>query len=209
MDGALEIAFTVNSEVIDGDNAGNVFLLRVMVMGGFLKSLVIGLLMAMWVTLSAAEEITKEQIKALDEQVQDIKKDVLDISSNLIQLEEKSIYPPNTQISIFLAVAQGDKFLLDAGDKFRLDAVKIKIDGKEAANHVYTFKELDALQHGGVQRIYTGNVRGGEHALEVALIGKSTSNNDFQQNANYKFSKDVNTKFIEITLAGSGISFKD
>jgi hypothetical protein len=174
-----------------------------MAMGRFLKSALIGLLIGMWVAVSAAEEITakeitKEQIKAIDEQVQDIKKDVLDISTGLIQLEEKLIYPPNTQISISLAVAQGDKF--------RLDAVKIKIDGKEAAHHIYSSKELEALQHGGVQRIYTGNIRAGEHALEVALIGKSTSNNDYQQNAGYKFIKDVGTKLIEITLAGPGIN---
>ena len=175
-------------------------------MGRFLKCTSIGLLIGMWVAMSAAEEIavkeitpkeiTTKQIKGLDQQVQDIKKDVLEISTELIRLEEKLIYPSNTQISIFLAVAQWDKS--------RLDAVKIKIDGKVTAHHIYTFKELEALQHGGVQRIYTGNIRNGEHALEVALIGKSTNNNYYQQNANYKFTKDMGTKLIEITVAGPG-----
>jgi hypothetical protein len=175
-------------------------------MGRFSKSLTIGLLIGTWMAMSTAEEITREQIKSLDEQVQEVKGDVLDISNKLIQLEEKLIYPPNTQISIFLAVAQGDKF--------RLDAVKIKIDGKAAANHIYTAKELDALQHGGVQRIYTGNVRSGEHALEVTIIGKSTSNDDYQKNAGYKFTKEMGAKLIEVTVAGpgagnQGISFRD
>jgi hypothetical protein len=180
-------------------------------MGRFLRGVTIGLLIGMWMAASAAEdiaskEISKEQIKGLDDQVQDIKSDVLDITNKLIQLEEKLIYPLNTQVSIFLAVAQGDKF--------RLDAVKVKIDGKEIANHIYTSKELEALQHGGVQRIYTGNIRSGEHALEVAIIGKSTGNDDYQKNAGYKFTKDLGTKLIEITVAGpgfgsQGISFKD
>src|SRR3989304_679768 len=122
----------------------------VMFMVSFLKSIAIGLLIGMWMVTSAAEEIsakeisreqiTKEQIKAIDQQVQDIKKDVLDISTELSRLEEKLIYPANTQISIFLAVAQGDKF--------RLDAVKIKMDGKATAHHLYSSKEMDALQHG-------------------------------------------------------------
>jgi hypothetical protein len=177
-----------------------------MVMGRFLKSLAIGLLIGTCMAMSAAEELTREQIKAIDDQVQEVKSDALDISNKLIQLEEKLIYPPNTQISIFLAVAQGDKF--------RLDAVKIKIDGKVAANHIYTAKELDALQHGGIQRIYTGNVRSGEHALEVAIIGKSVGNDDYQKNAGYKFTKEAGTKLIEVTVAGpgagnQGISFKD
>lgn len=158
-------------------------------------------LIGLWPAPSAAVEIdaketTQEQIKGLDQQVQDIKKEVLDISTGLVQLEEKLTYPANSRLSIFLAV--------DQEDKFRLDAVNIKIDGSVAARHVYTPMELDALQHGGVQHLYIGNIRTGEHALEVALTGKSTSDHDYQQDANFRFTKDVGTKLIAITIAGSG-----
>jgi len=170
-------------------------------MGRFLKSTATGLLIGMWMVTSVAEdisanEITMGQIKAIDEQLQDIKKEVLGISTELTRLEDKLIYPANTQISIFLVLAQGGQF--------SLDAIKIKMDGTAAANHIYTSQELDALQHGGVQRIYTGNIRAGEHELEVALIGKSASNNDYQQKANYKFTKDEGTKLIEISVAAPG-----
>jgi hypothetical protein len=99
-------------------------------------------------------------------------------------------------------------------DKPLFEVIKIKIDGKDAVNHSYSFKELDALQQGGVQRIYTGNIPNGEHTLEVALTGKSTSNNDYQQNADYKFTKAAGTRLIEITLSGpdsgnQGINFRD
>src|SRR4030067_2006392 len=146
---------------------------RVRVMGRFLGTTAIGLVIGMWMAASAAEEITakeitREQISAIDRQVQDIKNDVLGISTGITRLEEKLIYPANTKISMFLTAVQVDKF--------RLDAVKIKMDGKAAANHIYTSHELEALQHGGVQRIYIGNIRTGEHKLEVALTGKSASN---------------------------------
>lgn len=174
---------------------------RARVMGRFLGAAAIGLMIGMWVVTSAAEEIatreiTGEQIKAIDRQVQDIKNDVLGISTGITLLEEKLIYPANTRISIFLTVAQVDKF--------RLDAVKIKMDGGAAADHNYTSHELEALQHGGVQRIYIGNIRTGGHELEVALTGKSTSNNDYQQKASYKFTKDAGAKLIEISVAGPG-----
>jgi hypothetical protein len=182
-----------------------------MIMGRLLKNGVLALLIGMWTTMCAAEglsakEISKEQVKELDAQVQNIKNDVLDISAEIAGLEEKFIYPANTRISIFLAVAPEEKF--------RLDAVKLKLDGKEATGFVYTSKELDALQLGGVQRIYTGNIQNGEHTLEVAVTGKSTSNNDYQQHATYKFAKDEGTKLVEIMLAGPsfgdhGISFKN
>src|SRR5687767_9298742 len=96
---------------------------------------------------AVAQQVSKEQIKGLDEQVQDIKKDALAISSELTQLEEKLLYPSNTQFSLFVS--------LKGNGKLRLDAMRLKIDGKDAAHHIYTFKELEALQSGGVQRIHT------------------------------------------------------
>jgi hypothetical protein len=171
-----------------------------------MKSILIGLLFILSITGSIAQDISREQIKGLDEQVQDIKKDVLGISAELTQLEEKLIYPSNTQVSVFVSLIKGDKF--------RLDAVKLKLDGKDVTHHIYTFKELEALQSGGVQRLYTGNVRAGEHTLDVALIGKGSGNSDYRQNASYKFTKSVEPKLIEITLAGpasgnQSIGFKD
>lgn len=166
-------------------------------MSKFHKTILLAWLLCMWVAGSFAEGVTREQIKGLDEQVQDIKKDVLAISAELTQLEEKLIYPSNTQVSVFVTLVKGDKF--------RLDAVKLKIDGKDVTHHIYTFKELEALQSGGVQRLYTGNVRAGEHVLDVTLISKSGNNND-TQNASYKFTKSVEPKLIELSLAGSGSS---
>lgn len=153
-----------------------------------------------------AQQVSKEQIKGLDEQVQDIKKDVLAISSELLQLEEKLLYPSNTQVALFVSLA--------GNGKLRLDSVRLKLDGKDAAHHIYTFKELEALQGGGVQRIHTGNLRTGAHSLEVAVAGKSASGGDFRQVATYEFKKDVEPKLLEIVVdrsepAGKAIQFKE
>ena len=175
-------------------------------MNKFQKCVLFSVLLWAWMSAGTAEEISREQIKGLDEQVQDIKKDVLGISAELTQLEEKLIYPSNTQVSVFVSFA--------AGTKIRLDAVKIRIDGKDVSSHIYTFKELEALQNGGVQRLYTGNIRAGEHTLEISTIAKSSGNAADNQGASHKFSKSVEPKLIEISLAGAGsgnqrIEFKD
>jgi hypothetical protein len=175
-------------------------------MNRVLKNFLVGVMFAFLMNGSIAQEISREQIKGLDEQVQDIKKDVLGISAELTQLEEKLIYPSNTQVSVFVTLVKGDKF--------RLDAVKIKLDGKDVTHHIYSFKELEALQNGGVQRLYTGNVRAGEHTLDVALAGKGSGNSDYRQNASHKFTKTIEPKLIEVILAGPGsnsksIGFKD
>jgi hypothetical protein len=176
----------------------------VSIMNKIMKRTLVGLLIMLSVSASYAEEVSKEQIKGLDEQVQDIKKDVLGISAELTQLEEKLLYPSNTQVSVFIS--------LEKGAKFRLDAVKLKLDGKDVTYHIYTFKELEALQNGGVQRLYTGNIRTGEHTLEISLIDKSAGNSEAQQTATNKFTKSVEPKLIEIALSGAGsqrINFKN
>ncbi len=158
---------------------------------------ILGALLACWLTFPAAAQVSKEQIKGLDEQVQDIKTDVLAISSELNLLEEKLLFPSNTQVSLFIA--------LQAADSLQLDAVEIEIDGQPVAHHIYTFKELDALRNGGVQRIYTGNARSGEHAIKVGFRGKSALGNDFTEVAEYTFKKGVAPGFLEIQLIGSAI----
>lgn len=165
-------------------------------MGNIIRIFIV--LLACWLASAAvADEVSKEQIKGLDEQVQDIKKDVLTISTQLNLLEEKLLFPSNTQVSLFIS--------LKSGDKLRLDAVEIAVDGKPVAHHIYSFKELEALREGGVQRIYTGNVRTGKHQLKVGFKGKSSSGNDFTKVADYTFSKRVGPGLVEIKLVGSAI----
>lgn len=153
-----------------------------------------------------AAEVTQEQIKGLDEQVQDIKKDVLDLTSELSRLEEKLLFPSNTQVSLFVSVAGDEGFVLDS--------VQIKMNNKVVAHHLYTFKEIEALRAGGVQRIYTGNIKTGDHQMVASFIGRSKSGNEYQRSENFTVTKAVGPKFVEIQISGSSssdqtISFKD
>jgi hypothetical protein len=142
---------------------------------------------------AASQDVTREQMRGLDEQVQEVKSDVLGIAAELRGLEEKLLYPSNTQLALFVSLAEGESL--------RLDSVRIQIDGEPVAHHIYSFKELDALQKGGVQRIYTGNVATGEHRLEVSVAGKLPGGRDFSGTESFTFSKDVEPKLVGITLA--------
>ena len=148
-----------------------------------------------------AEEISREQIKGLDEQVQEIKSDVLSIAAELNELEEKLLYPSHTQVALFVSLA--------IDEKITVDSVGIQLGGKQVAHHLYTFKELEALRKGGVQRIYTGNVQTGEHDMQVTLIGKSKGGSDFKTTEIFKVHKDVGPRIVEIILAHQSVTFKD
>ncbi|MES2918566.1 MAG: hypothetical protein V4729_08095 [Pseudomonadota bacterium] len=158
---------------------------------------VTGFVMLCSVTAAAAAatgDVSRDAVKGLDEQVQEIKQDVLAISTELLQLEEKLIHPSATQVSLFLA--------MEPVKTFRLDAVEVRLDGKPAIHHIYTHKELEALRAGGVQRLYTGNVRTGEHTLDITLIGKTDGNDDYREAASWRFTKEEGPRLVEVKLAG-------
>lgn len=144
-----------------------------------------------------SEDLTGESMKSLDGQVQEIKSDVLDIASDLRNLEERLLYPSGTQLAIFVAVEEQQDF--------RLDAVQIEIDGELATHHIYSFNELEALQKGGVQKAYAGNVVTGDHELRVTVTGKTDSGKDFSSSGTFAFAKGVKPKTIGVTLAEPGL----
>ena len=148
-----------------------------------------------------AEDNYRQQMKGLDEQVQEIKSEALSITAQLSRLEEKLLYPSNTHVAVFLA--------MPSGDAFRLDAVQIQIDGQLVAHYIYSFKELEALQKGGLQRIYTGNVTTGSHQLEVAVTGKLESGKELSRTERLEFTKGIEPKLLNVTLGGSELQLAD
>ncbi len=144
--------------------------------------------------IALAQELASAEMRSLDEQVQEIKTDVLGIAADLTRLEEKLLYPSNTQLAIFVSIAEGETF--------RLDSMQIAIDGALATHYLYGFKELDALQNGGVQRIYTGNVPTGSHEIAVSINGKTPSGDDFDSSATFSFDKGIEPKLLGIALNG-------
>ncbi len=170
-------------------------------MSCFKRGVILGISVLLLSVAAYGQEISREQIKGLDEQVQEIKTDVLGIAAELNQLEEKLLYPSNTQVAVFVSLV--------SDETFRLDSVEIQLDGEPVAHHLYTFKELEALQKGGVQRIYTGNVRSGEHDLQVSVIGKTGGGTDFQISEGFKVNKEVGPKIVKISLAAQSITLND
>ncbi len=153
------------------------------------------LLLLGWASTDAvARDASRDQMKGLDEQVQEIKSDVLSIAAELDGLEERLLYPSNTQVAVFVE--------LDEGDEFRLDSVQIQLNGNLVAHHIYSFKELEALQGGGVQRVYTGNIPTGSHQIDVSVIGKLPSGKEVAESASFGFDKDVEPALVGVTLAG-------
>jgi hypothetical protein len=130
--------------------------------------------------------------RALDETVQDLKKDVVDLNKELFVLEEELLFPANTQVAVFVS--------MDIGEFFALDSLTLKIDNKEVANYMYTPREAEALLKGGVHRVYLGNLKVGEHQLVAFFAGKGPNERDYKRGANLKFEKGVGAKYLELKI---------
>jgi len=133
--------------------------------------------------------------RTLDEEVQDLKKLAVDLNRDLFLLEEELLFPANTQVAIFVS--------MDVGEFFALDSVEVLLDDKNVSNYLYTEREVDALIRGGVQRVYVGNVRAGEHELVAFFTGAGPHDRDYRRGASLTFDKGIGPKYIELTISDS------
>ncbi|MFT3907662.1 MAG: hypothetical protein QM718_15300 [Steroidobacteraceae bacterium] len=130
--------------------------------------------------------------RGLDEQIQDLKKDAVDLNTELFSLEEELLFPANTQVAVFVS--------MDVGEFFALDAITLKVDNKEVSNYLYTPREVTALLKGGVQRLYVGNLKAGQHELVAFFSGKGPNDRDYSRAATITFEKGIGAKYLELKI---------
>ncbi|MEO1581613.1 MAG: AraC family transcriptional regulator [Pseudomonadota bacterium] len=149
------------------------------------------------VTLAAATltstVIAEDTSRELDAEVQDLKKEVLALNRELFLLEEELLFPANSQVALFVS--------MDIGDFFALDAVQVKINGKEVANYLYSEKEVEALIRGGVHRLHIENLKAGEHELVAFFVGKGPQGRDYRRGAEMTFEKGLGAKYMELRIS--------
>lgn len=138
------------------------------------------------------EAESRDEFRSIDQDVQNLKKEVLDLNRDLFLLEEELLFPANSQVAFFLS--------LDVGEYFELDSVNIKIDGKEVANYLYTTREADALIRGGVHRVHMANLKTGDHELVAIFTGKGPNIRDYRRGATLNFNKGIGAKYVELEI---------
>jgi hypothetical protein len=130
---------------------------------------------------------------SLDQDTQNLKQEVLDLNRDLFVLQEELLFPANTQMAVFVS--------MDVGTFFSLDTVKLTVDGKEVASYLYTPREADALVQGGVQRLYIGNLKVGQHELIAVFTGKGPHERDYKRATTLKLDKGIGAKFVELKIS--------
>ena len=136
----------------------------------------------------------------LDNEMEDVKKALLDLKRDLVILEEDLLFPASTQVAVFLS--------MDVGEFFQLDAVTLKLNGREVTHHLYTDKQVDALYRGGVQKLYLGNVKQGKNRVTAFFTGRGPSGRDYRRATTVEFEKSFEPAFVELAISDSTAKYQ-
>ena len=74
-------------------------------MWSVIRSILLTAMLTAPLASSQAQELSNDDIRSLDDHVQDAKSVALSIAAELNTLEERLLYPSGTQVSVYLSVA--------------------------------------------------------------------------------------------------------
>ncbi|WP_434930046.1 AraC family transcriptional regulator [Shewanella sp. HL-SH5] len=152
------------------------------------------IVMATLATQANAEEST------IATELENIKSQVLKLNRDLFILEEDLLFPASTQIAVFVSV--------DVGRFMTLDSVELKINDDNVSGTLYTERQRKALEQGGIQRVYLGNLKMGKHQLTAIFTGIDTEGRTVQRAVNHNFEKTDETIMIELKLEDNQSNYR-
>lgn len=134
--------------------------------------------------------------QSLPTQLQAVKSQIMQLNRDLFVLEEDLLFPASTQLGVFVS--------MDAGVLLSLDNIEIQLDDKKIVGHLYTERQVDAIQRGALQRVYEGNLKSGEHKLRVIITGTigadKTQQQDYRRAIEYSFNKAADPVWLEVQV---------
>ncbi len=128
----------------------------------------------------------------LQQDMAQLKQQVIQLNRELFLLEQALLFPPETQLSLFMSV--------DTGQFMHIDSVQILLDDKPVGGHLYTESQLAALQRGAIQPLLQVNIEAGEHQLTAVFVGKGPDNRDYRRAVTYNFEKTSKAVLLEVQV---------
>ena len=135
---------------------------------------------AMLISPSFAEDAQSPSAQ-LDREVDLLKAEATELERDIGLLEKDLLFPPLTRVEVFVS--------LDPALDFTLQHIALEIDGDEKSFHLYNANDVSALQMGGLQHFWEGNVALGQHKMLVEFKGKSAKGEVVKQSVQYDFEK--------------------
>lgn len=145
-------------------------------------------------------EKTQEQalitLKKVSKGIQELKSDVVTLNKDLRLVEEKLLFPSSTKYSVFVS--------MNSGEFFTLESVKLKIDGRLVATHIYSEKQRQSLSRGGIQKLYITNLNEGKHSATVFFTGIGPNGRAYKLANTLNFDKGSAGEYLELSVRDDG-----
>ncbi|MFV8780891.1 AraC family transcriptional regulator [Microbulbifer sp. SA54] len=127
--------------------------------------------------------------------LEDLKQEVLKLNRDLLVLEEDLLFPAQSQVAVYVS--------MDVGHFFDLDTVKLHIDNTLVETHLYTEHQNQALIRGGIQPLFKGNLKSGEHTITAYFTGIGPEQREFKRAATLELKKTDEPAVIELRITDS------
>lgn len=136
----------------------------------------------------------------LEQELEALKQETLSLNRDLLILEEELLYPASSQVAVYLS--------MDLGEYFELDSVRLELDGQMVVSELYTQEQVQALHRGGVQRLYMGNLKSGEHEISAFFTGLGPNGQEYKRAAKLDLEKTQEPLVLELRIVDSTLKLQ-
>ena len=146
--------------------------------------------------IDSREKKAQSELKQISKNIQRLKSDVIRLNKDLRDMEEKLLFPSNTRFSVFVS--------LSSGQFFRLESVKLKLNGKLVATQVFSDKQREAMSRGGIHRLYVTNLNEGAHSATAFFTGVDANGRALKRASSVEFRKGIGSEYLELAVVDDG-----
>lgn len=136
----------------------------------------------------------------IDRAIDQLRAEVSEHSARVFALEQRLLHPADSRLSVFLT--------LGSPDSLRLDAVELFVNGKPVVSHFYSEREQGALEEGGVQQLFVGNLPNGNHSLKAVVTARSSNDRFVRRESSYRFQKRPGSSRLQMILDAEAPDFE-
>lgn len=129
---------------------------------------------------------------AVDQQIEQLRARVSAHSVEVNRFEQELLHPVDTRVAVFLTLA--------GRNGLEVDAVELFIDGQPVASHLYSKRERNALERGGVQQLFTGNLSNGGHEIKAVISVRTAKDQFIRRESVHRFTKSTGTHRLQLAL---------
>lgn len=141
----------------------------------------------------ARAEQAMQEVQRLSSDIQQLKQRVISLNKDLQTTEEALLFPTNSQFTVFVSQT--------GGAFFTLESVRLVINDRTVASHLYSARQREALQRGGVQKLFMTNLAEGKHQVTAFFTGIGPNGRATKRAAELTLEKGKASQFIELAIA--------